>query len=589
MQRAGLILLLALWQGGNTLSQPDPIRNYLFHRHFAEGCHFLMEGQLHQASVTLRRALRYGSQAENGSVLHVLGMISLDQGKVSEARAQLEKALRLNPSRTEVLLHLSYVHYRLGELGLALQCLDRLLEKEPDHPQARHSRSAIQQAHSSGGKTTPPGRGLAFQAGVTAPAFSPGLEGPMFLRSGTLSGVVRDEGARPVAGASLVVTDLRGEEHHATRTEADGRYSVTGLDLRGHYNVFLSSPGYETRAFRLLKPYPVLFLFNHEWNLRSARLPVIGDYLDPRAVPAEPHRFRFVVDAMLVNLGISVLDGRGRTVFGLGQENFQVLEDGLRQEVRFFESENAPLRVGILLDTSGSMTGGKLEKAKAAVEALVKSFRAQDQVFLLTFHDRVEALSEFTPDFDSLRDRMLQLRADGNTSLYDALKEGLDRFRNVAADSVSGLSRNALILVTDGRDVGSRRNLDQVLAEIQRSSVPIFAIGLYDLPEIINYLHYYRINPLFGQLPHNPLKILQRLASVSGGLAFFPDKAQQVEEIFRLILGQLRSQYNLAYVPRNRERDGRFRRIDIQVINEQGQTQPYFVAGREGYVLPSYP
>jgi VWFA-related protein len=253
------------------------------------------------------------------------------------------------------------------------------------------------------------------------------------------------------------------------------------------------------------------------------------------------------VDVQFVELYTSVVDGRGRPVNGLTKDDFKVTEDGTPQQVRRFELvRDVPIYAGILLDTSGSMAmGGKLDEAvRAALRFFQKVITPKDRASVITFSDKPNLNVRFTNDESVLTGGLSGLQAVGNTALYDSLIYSLYYFGGVKG-------KRAIILLSDGKDEGSRYSFSDALEYARRSGVALYTVGL----------------DLSSQEADVRLK-LSRLADETGGRFFYISKASELERIYDEIQSELRSQYLLAYQSSKEAAPGevdKFRTVEVKM------------------------
>ncbi|HEX3555249.1 MAG TPA: VWA domain-containing protein [Thermoanaerobaculia bacterium] len=252
------------------------------------------------------------------------------------------------------------------------------------------------------------------------------------------------------------------------------------------------------------------------------------------------------VDVQFVQLFTSVVDGRGHPVEGLKKEDFTVLEDGVRQQVRRFELvKDVPIYAGILLDTSASMSeAGKLDEAvKGALRFFQKVITPKDRASVITFSDQPNLAVRFTNDESVLAGGLAGLKADGNTTLYDSIIYSLYYFGGIKG-------KRAIILLSDGKDEGSHYSFNDALEYARRSGVSIYTVGI----------------ELSTQEADVRLK-LSRLADETGGRVFFISKANEVERIYDIIQNELRSQYLLAYQSSKEKEPGpeKFRTVEVKM------------------------
>jgi len=257
------------------------------------------------------------------------------------------------------------------------------------------------------------------------------------------------------------------------------------------------------------------------------------------------------VDVDLVLLNATVTDSRNRHVAGLTKESFQVWEDKIEQEIQYFSSENVPLSVGIIFDTSGSMQN-KLTDARTAASTFLKMGEKEDEYFLVEFSNSPHLVTDFTTEITKLQNRLLLTRAYGMTSLYDAMYLGLERLGH------GSNARKALLLITDGQDNHSRYSFSDVKEFAKEHDVQIYAIGIVD-------------DESTKGTSYRGKALLQDLANLTGGRAFFPDSIQELEGICAAIGVDLKTQYVLGYLPSNRLADGKWRKIKVKINRTKGK------------------
>lgn len=265
-----------------------------------------------------------------------------------------------------------------------------------------------------------------------------------------------------------------------------------------------------------------------------------------------------VVDVDLVNLIFNVVDD-DRMITGLTRDDFEVYEDGVRQEIRDFEGETGlPLTVAVAIDSSGSVREEVLFEQEAAVDFFYSTMQAgRDRGMLVAFDSGVDILHEFTDRPEELAESV-RVRAGGGTALYDAMTVAI---RDGIAQQPEG--RRVLIVITDGDDNASRVSLTETLELAQRNGVAIYAISTDPRGE------------------ERGERTLKRFARDTGGRAFFPFREEDLAVNFQDISEELRAQYALSYVPTNPARDGTYREIEIRPLDDD-----YEVRARPGYFAP---
>jgi Ca-activated chloride channel homolog len=274
-----------------------------------------------------------------------------------------------------------------------------------------------------------------------------------------------------------------------------------------------------------------------------------------------------------VRLPITVTDKKGNFVPGLTQSDFLILEDKIPQTIETFSDDLAlttPLYVAVLMDTSPS-TAGKLkfqqESAMNFIQTVVKA--RKDRVLFGTFDDEINLLQDFTDKLDLLDKAVYSVKQMGKqTALYDAVWEFCDqKMRTVPG-------RRVLLLVTDGDDTFSRADIRDAISIAQRTETTIFAIStkagfLATVPGVEA-----------GQVASKADRALQTLAEETGGTAFFTGDMLSLERSFTRISKELRAQYLVTYDPTNKTYDGKFRKIEVKLVQRRGDLK---VRTKDGY------
>lgn len=258
------------------------------------------------------------------------------------------------------------------------------------------------------------------------------------------------------------------------------------------------------------------------------------------------------VHTELVAVPVIVTDSRGHHVTGLNQGNFRVFEDGRPQPIAVFHQGNGPVTLGLVVDRSQSMRQ-KSPVLLMAVTALLQSSRPGDELFGVTFNDRVAFAPPggrpFTNDVKELEAALTAVRAEGRTALYDGVIEGLQHL-----DLGHGDTR-ALIILSDGGDNGSVRRYAEVLALARRSDVVIYAIGLLGASPIEE---------------EEDAGLLKRLCRDTGGVAYFPRTADEIAAVSTLVARSLREQYMLGFTPGTHTGGRTFRKLAVTVTAAGG-------------------
>ena len=266
-----------------------------------------------------------------------------------------------------------------------------------------------------------------------------------------------------------------------------------------------------------------------------------------------------------VNVLFIATDKHGKFVRDLKQSDFSFLDDHKPVEsvIDFRRNTDLPIEMGLLMDTSGSVRGRFDFEKEAALGFLQHVLRpGYDKAFVLGFNAHSHVTQDFTDNVQSLTAGVNQLRAGGGTALYDAIyKACKEKLLNERSDHPL---RKAIIILSDGEDNQSGVTREQAIEMAERAEVLIYAISTDDSGLILR-----------GD------KVLEDLASATGGRAFFPFKMKDITHSFAAIEDELRSQYVVSYKPSNFDADGRYRSIEITALKKDLQ-----VRARRGYYAP---
>ena len=271
---------------------------------------------------------------------------------------------------------------------------------------------------------------------------------------------------------------------------------------------------------------------------------------------------RIKVNVDLVLVPVSITDtGRNTPVAGLQREQFRLYEDRAEQTIRYFSSEDSPVSIGMVLDASGSM-GLKMDEAKAAVAGLCKGANPDDEFFLITFSDRLQATA-FTSNTDELVSQLLFTGSSGRTSLLDAVYAGIQKMRSAR------YQRKALIVISDGGDNHSRYTAGELRQAIKESDVLVYSIGLFEQGAAISFGSHgsrsWDSAMYIAPEEWNGPQLLDDLSEASGGRMFLVDRPRDLGAALDLVGTTLRHQYVLGYTPSHAASDGRFRKIKVKL------------------------
>jgi Ca-activated chloride channel family protein len=327
--------------------------------------------------------------------------------------------------------------------------------------------------------------------------------------------------------------------------------------------------------------------------------PTLGDpppppKLKPTPTPEPPADIdegsRIVVNAELVQLHVRVIDRNNRPIDNVGKNEFHVFEDGVPQPIESFTREEVPISYGLAIDTSGSLRS-QLPTVIDAGKTIINSNKTGDETFLVKFvsSDNIETIQDFTSNKELLTDGLDSLYIEGGqTAITDAVYLSAEHVSEYKKGDESDRRRRALVLITDGEDRSSFYRQEQLFARLREDDVQIFVIGF------VNELD--KEGNLIRKSPRDKaVAFIQKLASETGGRAFFPDSVAELPQISNEIIRDLRTQYVLAYNPTNKTPDGSYRAIKVSVDERGGGekrialTRNGRLARREGQTAPKPP
>ena len=290
------------------------------------------------------------------------------------------------------------------------------------------------------------------------------------------------------------------------------------------------------------------------------------------------------VDTNLVNLHVRVIDRNNRPVSDVRQDEFRVFEDGVPQKIEFFSKEEVPISYGLVVDNSGSMKP-LLGKVIDATKILIDQNKPGDETFLLRFvdSDDIKLLQDFTDKKDDLYDALDDMHTNGGqTAIIDAVYLAAEHTAEYKKnDALGDKRRRAMILITDGEDRSSYYKLNQLFEYLRENDVQIYVIGFTS--ELDAEGGFIRKSP-----KDKATELINRLATETGGRAFFPASLSDLPGIAEEITRDMRTQYVIGYYPTNRAKDGAYHSIRVSVADAPGRdkrialTRSGRTASREG-------
>ena len=279
--------------------------------------------------------------------------------------------------------------------------------------------------------------------------------------------------------------------------------------------------------------------------------------ITPRIRPKDQKRDPAAIrlDVNLVLIPVTVTDSYERPVRGLHKEDFKLYEDTAEQSVSQFFSDDSPISVGIVFDASNSMRR-KMDQSRLAVSEFLRMSSPGDDFFLLKFADRPELVHAFTADSAEIEDSLASVQPGGWTSLYDAMYLGINRMKRASH------GRKVLMVFSDGDDNNSRYSEGELKELVKEADVRIFAISILD---------------------RSPA--LERICDESGGRAYRVRKLDELPELAAKISEELHSEYVLGYFPAKTERDGKYRKIRVELA-KPADGPSLHASWRRGYYGP---
>lgn len=266
------------------------------------------------------------------------------------------------------------------------------------------------------------------------------------------------------------------------------------------------------------------------------------------AVTISAQRIRSGIE--LVSLSVTVTEGT-KYITDLAEADFEVFEDGVKQDLTFFSRMQQPIALAVLIDTSNSMEE-RLPTAQEAAVGFARRLRPIDAMEVIAFNSQVDVVQPLTNDIAALEKAIRATSVNGSTSLYNAIYVSLKGLKRARAQSTEEIRRQALVVLSDGDDTSSMMPYEEVLDLAKRSETAIYAIGLRqtDIGR-----------PRFKEAEF----VLRQLSQETGGRAFLINSISELPKIYQQISEELASQYSIAYGSKNKLRNGAWRRIDVRI------------------------
>lgn len=315
----------------------------------------------------------------------------------------------------------------------------------------------------------------------------------------------------------------------------------------------------------------------------------IPSKLSPKAAKGndETADANFKAETSVVNVDVQVIDQHGNPIPGIPRDKFRILEDNVPQTLTQFAVTQAPMTVAMVIEFSGRFQAfysyGWAETLQASY-GFVQSLKPDDYVAVIAYDLKSTILSDFSNDRSKTMEALSMLRIPGfsESNMFDALCDTADRMSKIEG-------RKAILLISSGIDTFSKLTYDKARKSLQESGVPVYPVEMLGLER--------------AMMPNDPIDFLQgdnelrTFAKETGGQAYFPRFIQELPGVFQQISRALRTQYSLGYSPNNQAKDGKFRKLTVQLVNPatnqplkivdpKGKAVKYTIVAKAGYVAP---
>ena len=322
----------------------------------------------------------------------------------------------------------------------------------------------------------------------------------------------------------------------------------------------------------------------------DSSLPKIPSKLAPKNKDDASTDASFKADINIVTVDVAVLDNKGNFIPQIPRGNFRILEDNVPQTVTQYSLGQAPMTVALVVEFSNryqSYWSRGWYETLTACYGFTQTLRPDDYIAIIAYDLRTEILADFTNDRGKVQEALQRLRIPGfsESNMFDALSDTADRMSKIEG-------RKAIVLITSGIDTFSKLTYDKARRSLQESGVPVYSIGILQLTrEMAEARGANTIDFLQGD------NELRTFAKETGGQAFFPRFMAEMPGAFAQINQALRNQYSLGYSPTNQAKDGKFRKISVQLVNpatneplrvtdQKGKPIKYTIVAKAGYTAP---
>jgi Ca-activated chloride channel family protein len=268
-------------------------------------------------------------------------------------------------------------------------------------------------------------------------------------------------------------------------------------------------------------------------------------------------------------MNVTVTDSTNRYVTDLTEKDFEIFEDGVKQDLTLFNRSNLPVALSLLIDTSSSMED-RMTVAQEAAIGFIRKLKPTDLGEVIGFDSRAEVLQKFTSNTAELEQAIRKTVAGGSTSLNNAIYISLKGLKKIPTRTEDEVRRQAIVLLSDGEDTSSLVSFDDVLDLARRSETAVYAIGLMS------------DEPSQSKGFREATYALRQLTTDTGGRAFFPADVKSLASVYGQIYDELSSQYTIGYTSKNPKRDGAWRRLVVRISRPNAQART-----KQGYFAPT--
>jgi len=322
----------------------------------------------------------------------------------------------------------------------------------------------------------------------------------------------------------------------------------------------------------------------------------IPSKLSPKATKdkSEQADATFTAETNVVTVDVAVLDNKGNPIPGLTKDKFRILEDNVPQTISQFDVGEAPMTIALVIEFSNRFqqiySRGWFETLND-VYLFSQMLKPDDYAAVIAFDLKAEILTDFTNDRAKLQEALARLRVAGfsESNMFDALTDTADRMSKIEG-------RKAILYIGSGIDTFSRMTYDKTRKSLQESGVPVYSVGTMQVTRMMA-----ESSGMMGAIANLDFlqadNELRTFAKETGGQAFFPRFLQEMPQVFNSLTKSLRSEYTLGYSSNNQARDGKFRRISVQLVDpetgqpvrmtdEKGKPFKYTIVAKAGYTAP---